>query len=178
MILGFATFLYYNIIYLSMNTLILGQSKLGKAVFANKAFRKGEEIIEFKGKLFSYEQLPKPYDEVEDNYVQIDKNLYMGPSGDFDDFFNHSCNPNSGIKIMGKRVILIAVKDIKKSEEITWDYSTTMDEDDWEMNCMCQSKNCRKIIRDFKYLPKEIQQKYISLGIVPKYILENLRQNF
>jgi len=94
--------------------LILGQSKLGKAIFANKDFKKGEEIIEFKGKLFTYEQLPTPYVEVEDHYVQIDKNLYMGPSGNLDDFFNHSCNPNSGLKIEGKRVILIAIKDIKK----------------------------------------------------------------
>ena len=160
-----------------MDTLILGQSKLGKAVFANKDFKKGEEIIEFNGKLFTYEQLPIPYDEVEDHYVQIDKNLYMGPSGGVDDFFNHSCNPNSGIKIKGKRVILIAIKDIEKREEITWDYSTTMDEDEWEMECICESKNCRKRIRDFKYLPKKIQQKYIKLGIVPKYILENLKRN-
>ncbi len=160
-----------------MDTLILGQSKNGKAVFANADFKKGEGIIEFKGKLFTYKQLPTPYDEVDDYYVQIDKNLYMGPSGNLDDFFNHSCNPNSGLKIEGKRVILIATKNIKKGEEVTWDYSTTMDEDDWELDCMCKSKNCRKRIRDFKYLPKEIQQKYIKLGIVPKYILENVKRN-
>ena len=70
-----------------------------------------------------------------------------------------------------------SIKDIKKGEEITWDYSTTMDEDKWEMDCVCQSKNCRKRIKDFKYLPKEIQQKYIKLGIVPDYILENLKRN-
>ena len=160
-----------------MDTLILGQSKLGKAVFTNKDFKKGEEIIEFNGKLFTYEQLPIPYDEVEDHYVQIDKNLYMGPSGGVDDFFNHACNPNSGLKIEGKRVILVAIKNIKKNKEIMWDYSTTMDEDDWELDCTCGSKNCRKRIRDFKYLPKEIQQKYIKLGIVPKYIMENLKRN-
>lgn len=157
-----------------MSTLILGQSKLGRVIFANKNFKKGEEIIEFKGGLFTYEQLPTPYNEVEDHYTQIGKNLYMGPSGDYDDFFNHSCNPNSGSKINNEKVILIATKDIKTGEEITWDYSTTMDEDDWELDCMCKNKNCRKRIRDFKYLPKKLQLKYIKLGIVPKYILENL----
>jgi SET domain-containing protein len=158
--------------------LILGHSKLGKAVFANRDFKKGEKIIEYKGKLLTREQLPTPYDKVDDYYVQIGKNLYMGPSGGLDDFFNHSCNPNAGLKIEEKRVIFIAIKNIKKGEEITWDYSTTMDEDDWEMDCRCGSKNCRKRIRDFKYLPKEIQQKYIKLGIVPKYILENLKRNY
>lgn len=158
-----------------MNDLILGQSLLGKTVFANRDFKKGEEIIEFKGKLFTSEQLPTPYDKVEDHYVQIGKNLYMGPSGSIDNFFNHSCNPNSGLKINIEKVILIAIKNIKTKEEITFDYSTTMDEDDWELNCKCDSKNCRKIIRDFKYLSEEIQQKYIKLGIVPEYILENLK---
>ncbi len=160
-----------------MDSLILGQSKNGKAVFANKSFKKGEKIIEFRGKLFTYGQLPTSYDEAEDHYVQIDKNLYIGPSKELDDFFNHSCNPNSGLKIEGKRAILITIKNIKKSEEITWDYSTTMDEDDWELDCVCRSENCRKRIKDFKYLPKDIQQKYIKLGVIPKYILENLKRN-
>lgn len=151
------------------------QSALGKAVFAGRDFKKGEKIIEFKGRLFTYEQLPTPYDEVEDHYVQIDKNLYMGPSGNLDDFFNHSCNPNSGIKIIGKRVFLIAIKNVKKGEEIAFDYSTTMDEDDWELDCVCNNKNCRKKIRDFKYLPREVQQKYIKLEVVPKYILKDLK---
>lgn len=62
--------------------LILGHSKLGKAIFANRDFKKGEKIIEFKGKLLTREQLPTPYDKVDDYYVQIGKNLYMGPSAD------------------------------------------------------------------------------------------------
>jgi hypothetical protein len=49
-----------------------------------------------------------------------------------------------------------------------------MDEDEWEMDCICGSEKCRKRIRDFKYLPKSIQQYYAHLGIVPKYILEQL----
>ena len=156
-----------------MDNLILGQTKNGKAVFASKHFKKWEKIIEFKGKLFTCEELPAPYNEVEDHYVQIDKNLYLGPSGGFDDFINHSCNPNSGLFISGKKVILSPIRNIKKGEEITWDYSTTMDEDDWEIDCTCGSKKCRRRIKDFKYLPKKLQQKYIQLGIVPRYVLEN-----
>ena len=84
---------------------------------------------------------------------------------------NHSCNPNSGLVFKKNKIMLTAIRTIRKYEEITWDYSTTMDEDEWEMDCLCGNKNCRKRIRDFKYLPRRIQQKYIKLGIVPKYIL-------
>jgi len=157
--------------------LYLGDTKVGKGVFADKDFKRGEKIIDFKGKLMKREELPKLDKPEDDRYVQIDKNGYLGPSNDFDDLFNHSCNPNSGLIIKNGKGTLIAIKNIKKGEEITWDYSTTMDEDNWEMDCLCGTKNCRKRIRDFKYLPENIQQKYVKLGIVPQYILQNIPIN-
>jgi len=156
-----------------MKTLILRKTKTGKGVFANVTFRKCDKIIEFKGKLITRKQLPYPYEKVDDRYVQIGKNLYMSPSGKLDDFINHSCNPNSGLVIKGRKAVLTAIRKIKTGEEICWDYSTTMNEDEWEMDCSCGSKSCRKRIRDFKFLPKKTQQKYIKLGIAPKYIVKN-----
>lgn len=158
-----------------LETLKTKETEHGKGVFALKNFKNGETIFEFKGKKFTYNELPYPYDSVTDHYVQIDKNLYMGPSGETDDFFNHSCNPNSGLKIDNEKVTLVAIKNINIGDEITWDYSTTMDEDDWEMNCLCGSQNCRGKIRDFKFLNKDIQQKYMGLGIVPEYITKNIK---
>ncbi|MCX6814076.1 MAG: SET domain-containing protein-lysine N-methyltransferase [Candidatus Aenigmarchaeota archaeon] len=70
-------------------------------------------------------------------------------------YVNHSCNPNTGVKDDRE---LFAIKNIKADEQITFDYSTVMDEDDWEMDCKCGSRNCRKRIRDFKYLPKSLQK--------------------
>lgn len=157
-----------------MVSLVVGDSKLGKSVFANNNFKKGEEIIEFTGKSFTRKQLPAPYNMDNDYYVQVGKNKYLGPSGSFDDFINHSCNPNSGLIFKNNKIILTAIKNIKKGNEIMWDYSTTIDEDDWKMSCLCGSKLCRKKIRDFKYLPKKIKKKYIGLGIVPDFILKEI----
>ena len=154
-----------------MDTLIFGQSKNGKAVFANKDFIKDEFIIKFRGKFYTSKDKVRGLTAKNNHFLQIDKDLYLGPTRTLDNYINHSCNSNSGLKISDK-VLLFAIRNIKKGEEITFDYSTTMDADGWEMDCMCESKNCRKRIRDFKYLPKKIQQKYIRLGIVPKYIIE------
>ena len=156
-----------------MIDLLLSESKNGKSIVANRDFKKNEPIIEFQGELFTYKQLPTPYNGDDDHYIQIESDLYIGPSGDLDDFVNHSCNPNSGIKVTSKKVVLIAIKNIQVGQEISFDYSTTMDEDDWEMDCNCGSQYCRKRIRDFKYLSKKIQKKYIRLGIVPTFILKN-----
>jgi hypothetical protein len=66
-------------------------------------------------------------------------------------------------------VELVALRDIEAGEEVTWDYSTTMFEDDWEIECLCGAYNCRGRIREFRYLPDDIKRKYISFGIVPEY---------
>ena len=72
-----------------MATLILGQSKLGKAVFANKNFKAGEVIIEFKatnekkGCLNDYTEMTGIF-----KWIKID----IWDPGDFDDLFNHSYN--------------------------------------------------------------------------------------
>lgn len=152
---------------MKLKSVTLKKTKNGFGVFANRNFRKNQKIVDFFGKLITYKELPFPYKK--DNYIQIGRDLFMGPSGGIDDFFNHSCNPNAGLVIRRKKVFSKAVKEIKKGEEITLDYSTTMNENNWEMDCFCNSKTCRKRIRDFKYLPKKLQRKYIKLGIVPSY---------
>jgi hypothetical protein len=153
----------------------LGQSEVGKAVFANENFKKGDIIVQWKGPIITKEERPEIHCPEDDRYTQIGPNKYMWASGEIDDFINHSCDPNSGLLFQDKGIFLIAIKNIYKEDEITWDYSTTMDENDWEMDCLCKSKRCRKRIKDFKHLPPIIQHEYIKLGIVPKYILENSR---
>ena len=147
--------------------------KRGKGVFANRAFKKGEVIIQFQGKIYQMGDDMKAFNARNNHYLQIGKKTYLGPSKMVDDFINHSCDPNSYVKI-GKKIELYAMKDIEKGVEITFDYSTTMDEEYWEMDCLCGSENCRGRIKDFKYLPKIIQKKYLDLGIVPRFIQERL----
>jgi SET domain-containing protein len=157
------------------NNFYLKDSLGGKGVFTNKKFKAGDFVLEFGGQLYQLEELPKPYNDVDDHYMQIDETLYLGPSGSFDDFINHSCDPNCGVKMVDGKVNLFSIKEICVGDELTWDYSTTMDEDNWEMNCLCGKNICRGKIRDFKYLPKKIQQKYINAGVVPDYILKKLQ---
>lgn len=158
-----------------MENLILKKKRSGeKGVFAQKNFKKSEKILDFTGKVLMRYQVPKVRNPKNDRFLQIGESKYLDPSGKFNDSFTHSCNPNAGLVIKGGKTTLTTIKNIKKGEEITWDYSTTMDENFWEMNCTCGEKNCRQKIRDFKYLPKNIQKKYADLNIVPKYNLKYL----
>lgn len=159
------------------NKLRIGSAAFGKAVFAAETISKGELVIRLGGQRFDRSELPHPYTDFDDKYLQIGRDEYLGPSGEFDDYINHSCDPNSGLIIDETSVILVALREVSPGEEITFDYSTTMDEDDWELVCDCGSPICRGTIRDFKKLPDEIQRKYAKLGIVPGYNQSYLKRD-
>jgi len=82
---------------------------------------------------------------------------------------NHSCDPNCGI-VNG--CDLVATRDIAEGEELAYDYSTTMDEDDWTMPCACGSARCRGVVRDFVSLPHEDRLRYLRQGVVMPFIAE------
>ncbi len=152
-----------------MDNVCIRQAKQGKGVFALHKHAKGEIIMRFCGQILEGDHLPEPYDSVDDHYVQIGPNTFMGPSGKEDDYVNHSCDPNAGLIISEDAVTLVAIKPIDVGDEITWDYSTTMSGDDWQMQCECGSPQCRGIVNNFETLPKQLQEKYTKLGVVPYY---------
>jgi SET domain len=87
---------------------------------------------------------------------------------------NHSCEPNCGIRDEGHRIVLFALRDIPKDEEITFDYSTTQTGGFWSMLCRCGSSQCRGMIGDFKDLPTSTRTFYIQEGAVLSYLLAEL----
>ncbi len=89
---------------------IIKDTKFGMGVFADKDFEIGEEIFEFIGPI-----IESNADIISDSYVdkhsiQVGEHCYIGPAGGPNDFINHSCEPNAGIKIRNRRLFLIAIK--------------------------------------------------------------------
>jgi SET domain-containing protein len=144
--------------------LIVKEGVAGRGVFAGEGIAKGSEVIEYSGPLLKYEETSPTT-----LAVQIGEGVYMGASGGPDDYVNHSCEPNCGLVIEGGKVSLVAIRDIGEGEELYFDYSTTMDEDDFEMPCRCGVASCRGVVRDFKHLPEGLKRRYVGLGIVPEY---------
>jgi uncharacterized protein len=154
---------------------LIKSSSHGKGVFAKKRFGKGEWILNFRGKIYRSHDKPRGLNSQHNHYLQIGEDLFLGPSRSADNFVNHSCHPNAGIKILAKAIQLIAIKNIRVGEEIRFDYSTTMFQDEWEMKCHCDARGCRKVIREFWRLDKRIRDKYIRLRIIPEYVLNGTR---
>ncbi len=141
-------------------------SSLGRGLFAAQLIKKGECILEFTGPIISLEEaLQKAPDK-------LSCPLQIGPTEYIDIqepgvIANHSCSPNTGIQ---DDRFLVAIDEIQPGQEIFYDYSTTMDENNWTLECKCGSPNCRKTIGDFRHLPPDVQKSYLELNAVQSFI--------
>lgn len=131
----------------------------GKGVFAKSAIEAGESIITFSGPLLKRAQVRDG-----DYHLQIGEDLYLGASGDADDYVNHSCAPNAGFS---NGLVLVARRAVAPNEEITWDYSSAIDEEDFPgFHCCCGAPACRGTVRSFRHLDA-VTQKQLRSWLLP-----------
>ena len=124
------------------------KSKIDKnGLYANCDISKGTKIIEYKRKIVSVKQSdsnPK-YDNNKAIYLfNINKRYDL--DGDFKfntaRLINHSCDPNCEVFGSGLKVWVFAMKNIKKDEELSYDYGFSYDADYKNYPCKCKAKNC------------------------------------
>ncbi len=154
----------------SANLFVIGETRLGKAVFAARPFAMGQRIARFSGRRIPARKLKKRLEGAGDRFMQIAPNEYMGPSGRIDDLFNHSCSPNTGLCFENAAIFLTVIEPIAPGDEITWDYSTTVADLDWKFTCDCRSVICRGAIAAFATLSPERQNWYLERDIVAPYL--------
>jgi uncharacterized protein len=148
----------------------------GIGVFAARPFAPGDIVMmDFDGdyydQVMSYEELRK--NNITLKYpLQVGPDLFRIPSGTIDDFINHSCNPNTGIRLYARGAIILAIGYIAMHDEVTFDYSTYLNNPYERIVCRCASQNCRGVIGNFTTLPLNLQQRYLALRIVGDFALE------
>ena len=148
----------------------IGNSKFGKGLFAKIDIKPGTILCKLHGRELSFEETVA-LKEKESHSLQIDFDKYILCEPPFL-YSNHSCNPNCALN---HRLELFALDEIKKGEELFWDYSTSMLERYWTMKCSCGEENCRNIVTDFDLLPRHVQEKYLELNIVLPFIAHFLQ---
>ncbi len=103
---------------------------------------------------------------------QVGHDLFLPPYGGLDDFTNHSCDPNCGLRVNPSGFDMVALRDIAAGEELTYDYSTHQEHPLEDMVCQCGSPKCRGVVRSFSTLPEPLRRRYLVLGIVAGFIAE------
>ncbi len=154
--------------------------KYGKGVFAVMDIKKDETLIVMGGQILNTEQENLGGEFAANHNMDISEDFSFCPvkDGDLDSMpqfiVNHSCEPNAGFV---EQCFMSAIRDIKKGEEIVYDYAFVMWSSDeslvhFEMECKCGSSSCRRRVTENDWKIKEIQEKY------GKYFQPFIRRKF
>lgn len=158
------------------NTIYIKCNNNYYSLYSNKDIKKGDVIMAIKDII--YQTIPTKYS------VQIDTNKHIEvPKGIeayksetyFWKYLNHNCEPNCFFNV--DSMVLIALRDIKKDEELNFDYNTTEYDMSSPFKCDCKSVNCYGTIKGYKYLSvkqKAALKPYIAkhLNIIDKEFIE------
>ena len=118
-----------------------------RGLYAATNIKKDTKIIEYKGKIITVKETetnPK-FDNDKAIYL-FNLNKKYDLDGDFKyntaRLINHSCDPNCEVDGVGLKLWIYAIKDIKKNEELTYDYGFSFDKDYKDFPCRCGAKKC------------------------------------
>lgn len=138
---------------------------LAHGLYSKKNLKKGEIVFIAKGRRFRDKVDTIKKSIAHRNAIGIKPGEWIDPRRDNPlRYLNHSCNPNLGIR---GSVLFVALRDIRKGEHLTVDYSITESDMLWDFKiqtggyCKCGANNCRKIIRSIQFLPQKVYKKYL-----------------
>lgn len=141
--------------YISPKLKVKKISKTEKGVFAVKPIRKGEILAITGGLVIPYHRVVRLPKDIKKYCYYLENDFYICPFNKRkkspDLYFNHSCDPNTGGE--DNALTTVAIKKIKKGEEVTYDYRKDYWKRDNRQNpprsfhCRCGSKNCAGIVR-------------------------------
>jgi SET domain-containing protein len=139
--------------------------KYGKGIFATQPIKKDELLAIMGGYIFTRAEEDALSSGMNDYGLQISEEFVIGAKklSDVagDDYFNHSCEPNSGFK---GQILLVAMKKIPEKTEVTFDYGMVLypskNAKRYRIDCLCGARKCRKTVTDNDWMLPELQRRY------------------
>ena len=150
-----------NLTYISPKAEKRGSDIDGRGLFARELISKSDIVVIKGGYVMTKTQRDKVGEELGPSEIQVTEDLFFGPSI-LDEreggmmHLNHSCEPNVGVQ---GQIVFIALRDIAKDEELTFDYAMT-DDEPYEMRCNCGTTSCRGVVTGRDWMKPVVQRKY------------------
>jgi SET domain-containing protein len=125
------------------------RSKLhGWGVFADRRITKNTRIIDYAGeKISQQESLKREHRYMKKGTIwcfQLNRRWVRDAAvgGNIARFINHSCHPNCYVHIVGDTIWIRAARNIRKGEELTYDYMT---DGEGHIQCRCR-RTCQRLL--------------------------------
>lgn len=138
-------------------------SRGGVGQFAADEISPGELLVVYGGFVMTlqmYEGLSEALKNIS-YQVNHDPVLLYGPTDENElgngDYVNHSSSPNAGF--LGT-INLVAMCHIDAGEEVTFDYAMCMSNEFGNMECSCNSEECRGFITGDDWMIENLQTRY------------------
>ncbi len=137
----------------------------GNGVFVKRKIPAGARIIEYQGKRISDKQAEKRFGQDPENpyhtfffSLESGKLIDGGDKGNDARWINHSCEPNCEAQEEKGRVFIHALRDIKRGEELNYDYGLVIDDKLTKQlkkayECRCGHPTCRGTMLAVKKKP-------------------------
>jgi len=124
-------------------TLVIRNSRIHRSgCYTTAPIRKRTHIVEYTGPYLTKDEADELYEDREETYLYglSDGKTVIDGDG-IAAFVNHCCDPNCEIDEIDGHVWIIALRNIKPNEELTYDYNLYDGDDD--APCYCGARNCR-----------------------------------
>jgi hypothetical protein len=140
----------------------------GRGVFARERIPAGTRVIEYTGELISEAEGERRYPTLAGE-AELPEHTYLltlddarvidaNVGGNAARFINHSCEPNCEPIAFGDEMWIVAVRDIRPGEELSYDYAIELDERHTPARkrrfpCACGARSCRGTLLKPKGIP-------------------------
>ena len=131
----------------------------GFTVVAKEPIAKGELIVVWSGTLVDGAELATLPPPVKRHSLQVEEDHYLVSLTDCEppDYVNHSCAPNAGLS---GQIGLVAMRDIRTGEEVTYDYAMSDGSAYDEFDCCCGAAECRSRVSGDDWKRPELWPRY------------------
>lgn len=152
----------------------------GTGVYAARKIPAGTQVFEYIGEIISAQEADRrhpvnPDDPFHTFFFALSNGKVIdgGPSGNDAKWINHSCEPNCETEETDDhRIHIVALRDIKRGEELYYDYGLVLDERltkkvREQYQCLCGTPSCRGTMLALKRKPaaKKAAKKAVNKAV-------------
>jgi SET domain-containing protein len=127
-----------------MSLIVRSSDVHAAGVFTTAPIARGRKVVEYTGERITKEQGDKLYEKRDITYLfAVGNGARVIDGHGIAAFINHSCDPNCETDEIKGKIWILAIRNIRPGEELTYDYNLFDGEQGDPAICHCKAKHCR-----------------------------------